>query len=333
MLNLELQKHIKYLHPKLGEILSIEQVKEGYLGNNHILKTSTKKYFLKQYMETYTEEEIKDVHSVIKFFSGNNIPVVSPIPDIRGQTYFIFSSKIYSLFPFINAVLKDRKDINENSAKSLARVLAQIHLLSRNGSPIQIKRKQEWIDTRKFLNTYSEIIKIIKAKRSLNNFDKLSLRVLKLRRSIVEKNIQKIKDLKFTADHLLHGDFHEKNVFFNENGEVKYIFDWEKTTVGSRLHELIRSMDYIFMNGEYSEQNIKRAKFYIQTYNNFYPFHTEDFLNAIQYYYLKKAHSLWIERTHYIEKSNRVDVFLEKELGCLNYFPNNYKDFVMKLDL
>ena len=99
---------------------------------------------------------------------------------------------------------------------------------------------------------------------------------------------------------------------------------FEKTKLGNRLSEVIRSMDFICLNGKYTKQNIEKAHMYVQTYKEIYSFEYRDFLNALKGYWLKKANSLWIERTHYLNNSNRVDCFLEKELALLKYLPENY---------
>jgi aminoglycoside phosphotransferase (APT) family kinase protein len=140
------------------------------------------------------------------------------------------------------------------------------------------------------------------------------------------------KKLKVKADHLLHGDYHEKNVFLDTKGNVKHIFDLEKTEIGDRLHEVIRSMDFVCLNEGYDKKGLEKAHVYIQTYNELYPIKEKDFLDALEDYYFKKANSLWIERTHYLEDSDRVDCFLENQLNSLKFFPKNFDRLVKLLE-
>lgn len=325
MLDPKLENHIVQSYPQIEDILLTAEVKEGYLCQNNILETNQGKYFLKQYRQEYTEDEVKDIHNVVKFFSDNGVPSVTPIENKHGNTYFVFDSHIYTLFPFLNAIAGDRKNISEKSIKSLARNLAKIHLLSANGPPLEISNQQGTIDRTVFLEAYPELINIITSKEKQDSFDELALKVLKLKKSLVDRSKEITENSKAVNTHLLHGDYHEKNVFLDDAQDVKYIFDWEKAKIGNRLHELIRSMDYICLDGHYHEENIRKARIYIQTYIDLYPFDKEDFLKSIEDYYLKSAHSLWIERTHYLENSTRVDCFLENQLAMLNYYPKNYK--------
>lgn len=333
MLDTKLQNHIVQIYDEIDNIISIEEVKEGFLSQNHILNTKDNKYFLKKYKESYTESEIVDIHKVKMFFSNNEIPVVTPIKDKQDNSYFIFNSGIYTLFPFINAKTEDRKNLSDKSIKSLATSLAKIHLLSKDRIPFNIENYQSAISSEKFLNTYPEILKILNSKKEYTDFDKLALKILKLKKSIVDKSAKKIEALDVTTNHLLHGDYHEKNIFFDNNDEVQYIFDWEMTKIGDRLHELIRSMDYIFLNGEYEEENMNKARIYLLTYKELYPFEKESFINALERYYFKKAHSLWIEGEHYLKNNDRVDCFLEKQLAVLQYFPENLESLINNLDV
>lgn len=333
MLNHKLQNYIVQSYLQIETITSTKKVNEGYLSHNHILETNQGKYFLKQYREEYTEDRVKEVHKIINFFSDKGIPSVTPIENKQGKTYFIFNSHIYTLFPFLNGIVEDRKNITEKPIKSLAKTLAKIHLVSSNGLPLRISSHHGIIDRNVFLDAYPEIIKAIKSKKEKDDFDKLALKVLKLKKFIVDKNKKRVENSIAVNNHLLHGDYHEKNVFFDNNGEVKFIFDWEKTAIGNRFHELVRSMDFVCLDGHYEKENLEKARFYIQTYKELYPFDKVDFINSIEDYYLKNAHSLWIEQTHYLENSNRVDCFLENELALLKYYPKNYKRLIKDLGI
>jgi Ser/Thr protein kinase RdoA (MazF antagonist) len=330
MLDRKLLKHIIKSYSPIEDILSAQEVKEGYLSQNYILKTNQEKYFFKQYRDKYTEEGIKDINRVSNFFSQNNIPVILPLPTTENKGYFIFNHRIYSVFPFVNGVKIDRKNIDNKSIKSLAKTLANIHLLSLNGLPIQIRACNGVTDTTAFLKDSPKILKILNSINEKSPFDKLALELLSLKHSIVKNNVEKIKALHVKTDHLLHGDYHEKNVFLDTKGDVKHIFDLEKTELGDRLHEVIRSMDFICLNEGYDDGGVEKARIYLQTYNKIYPIKKRDFLHALERYYFIKANSLWIERTNYLEGSNRVDCFLQNQLDSLRFFPENF-DVLMKL--
>ena len=63
------------------------------------------------------------------------------------------------------------------------------------------------------------------------------------------------------------------------------------------------------------------------------PFEKKDFEISLKEYYVKHAHSLWIESTHYLENSNRVDHLLQYEINTLDYLPKNFEKFIKILEI
>jgi Ser/Thr protein kinase RdoA (MazF antagonist) len=193
MLKSKLQNYIIKIYQNFDDILSAKKVTEGYLSQNYILESTKGKFFLKQYRNAYTVDNIKDIHKVAYFFSQNDIPIVLPVKNNQDKTYFMFNKRIFALFPFVKGIKVDRKDINNKSIKSLAETLAKIHLLSLNGPPIQISARQGAIDSTSFLKDSPKILKVLDSIKKKNAFDVLALEGLYLKRSIVEGNIEKIK--------------------------------------------------------------------------------------------------------------------------------------------
>ena len=321
----ELKDSLINKYQQLEKINKLEEVKEGYLSKNHIVYTDKYKYFLKEYRDVYTKEEIIDIHKVGRIFHKNNIPIILPIRNIKNETFFTVNNHRYSLFPFVEGVKVDREHITtKETIESIAKTLANIHMISLNGLPIKIHHEDSFINIENFFTGSQIIFNILNSIKDKTEFDQLALKTMDLKMSLLKENEELIRSFVGVKDHLLHGDYHDKNIFLDNNGDVKYIFDLEKAKIGDRLQELVRSMDYIFLNGEYGKENIENAKLYVQTYYDIYPFDKEDLINTLKGYWLKKATSLWIFNTHYVEKSNRVDCFLENELALLQYFPDNY---------
>ncbi len=335
MLNPAVEEKVLELYKDVEEIIESKKVTEGYLSNNRIISNKKQKFFLKQYEQGYTIEHIEDIFKASEFFSSKNLPIIMPIKNNLKQLYFQIDSDIYALFPFVESKTVDRYHIKKENIISLAETLAKIHLLSSNGIPIQINDCQNIANKEKFLNIHTEIMDVLEAKKQLDKFDKLTLKSLELKKSIVTSSSDtENESIKRYFNHLLHGDYHEKNIFFDKFGNVEYIFDLDKTKIGNRLSELIRSMDYICLNTDYhSTKNLEKAKLYINTYRKIYPFEKKDFEISLKEYYIKLAHSLWIESTHYLENSNRVDLFLENEIRTLDYLPKNFEKFIETLEI
>lgn len=308
----------------------INPVKEGYLSQNYILESGNNRFFLKQYAN-YTEQQIKEIHQVKRYFADSGIPIILPIVSISGKTYFTLEDKFYALFPFINRKTVNRKELSSKSLKSLAQMLAKIHLLSKDDYPKIINQYQKSWNSEDFFVTSKIILNKLEHKDSKNDFDYLALKTLNLKVEIVKNNRITPEDLDIQNKCLVHGDYHEKNVFLDDYGNVEYVFDLEKACIGIKLFEIIRSMDLICLNGEFNKENIQKAQIYLKAYSDEYPISRDELHRGINFYYIKKSHSLWIEKEHYINENMRVDCFLEKEYSMLRYYSKHWKELAIKL--
>lgn len=306
------------------------QIKEGYLSQNYILKSDNNRFFLKQYAN-YTEQQIDEIHHVKKYFAEEGIPIILPIETVSGKTYFTLEDKVYALFPFIHAKTVDRRSLTKKSLQSLAHMLARMHLLSKDGYPEIINQYQKFWDSEDFHVTSDTILSKLEHIEQKNDFDRLAIKTLNLKIRLVKNNKVTPEDLSIQNNHLVHGDYHEKNVFFDDSQNVEYVFDLEKAAVGLRLFEVIRSMDLICLNGDFSEENIRKAQIYLKDYNDKYSISRDELHKGINFYYIKKAHSLWVEKEHYINDNMRVDCFLEKEYSMLRYYSKHWIELAIKL--
>lgn len=331
LMDTNLEKKISTLYPLAKGIKFVKKVNEGYLSQNYILSNSKLKFFLKEYSANYSLDILKDIHKVKFFFGKEGIPVILPYKDKNNETIFEDNGRYFTLFPFVVGTIHSREKLSKNELINLGGLLAEVHILSQKGIPFRIETEKGKWNPNKFLEESQLILKKVESIKNKTEFDELTLEVLKKKINIVKSNKLLAEDLGLKNDHLLHGDFHEKNVFFKKDGSVKYLFDWEKTCRGPRAFELARALDLICLDGDYSKQPIENTKLFLGEYFKIYPMGKEEFLKGMTYYFLKKAHSLWIETEHYINETVRVDVFFERELKMLNYYEENLNCLVDRI--
>lgn len=331
-MNSDLKLKILDLYEIIEDIDIVKTVNEGYLSNNSILQNSKGgSFFLKQYAKAHTLRGIRDIHKVKFYFSKSGIPIILPYRNKRNETIFEYKNRHYALFPFVEGRIVEGSEFTDKEIIAMGKLLGNIHILSSKGVLFSLdKIKNPW-NYERFQKTEKLVVEKIKDVDEKNDFDKLTLKVLKKKKQIIEGNKVLYENLNVKNDHLLHGDFHEKNIFFDKNGNIKYIFDLEKTCIGPRAFELVRAIDFIFFDGRYEEENINRAKLSLQVYKEIYPIRREEFENILEFYFIKKAHSVWVETEHYIKGSNRIDIFLRRELLMLEYYSKNRKDLVERL--
>lgn len=312
------------------------KVDEGYLSDNQIIGAGNANYFLKKYRFTQ-EKRIKTIHAVKFFFAEAGIPVILPLKNKHLASFFRFEDYYYSLFPFVTGRRLNRGNLPADALKASAKLLADLHRVGTNAEISSLREHSGAWNRKQFMAEAKRVLQVIEHKRSKDPFDELALETLNLKLALASRNNAQYDDFGLQNDHLIHGDYHEENLFFNENDQVKYVFDFEKTRLAPRTFEVIRSVNFICFSDTgycpvFDQQSFSNALIYLQTYHAHYPLRKNEFTNACKAYYLGKVHSLWVETEHYLHQNTRTDVFLKPELSFLKYFAKNDEIFIGRIN-
>ncbi|HEY4504615.1 MAG TPA: phosphotransferase [Candidatus Paceibacterota bacterium] len=302
-----------------------QKVTGGFLSENYFLQEGSKKYFLKKYRFTNTKR-IDEVHASKKYFSDGGIPVILPIPLLNGSTYFSYDGSYYALFPFVDGKQIDRGNMNHAEIISLGEMLGRIHLLGKVSKVVNEERFKIGNQEKTFKKIEDLLIEIQK-KAHLSDFDKIALENIELKKQLLLTNKLSFEDLNLPCDHLIHGDYLDHNVFFDDHHKVFAVFDFEKTNYSPRTYELFRSMIYGMISDDFSEKSLSDAKIYLDAYTGIYPISKDEIKRGLQLFLLKSIHGFWVESEHYIKNNNRVDEFLFNDYKKIKYLSENLEEF------
>lgn len=84
---------------------------------------------------------------------------------------------------------------------------------------------------------------------------------------------------------------------------------------------------YTFLSGDITAQEIGNAKLYMDSYLSIYPTTKDELMRGLKLFYLRSIHGVWVESEHYLNKNNRVDIFLLHDFRRIQYLSNNFKTF------
>lgn len=311
---------------RLTEILSTEKIEKGFLSENYKITTSDQDYFLKKYRFD-DEKRIQEIHSVKLFFSEGGIPVIMPVLSQDGRTFFEHENFYFALFPFVSGLQPERGHLSNGMIISLGQTLGKMHILGKE-STLEIKDVFSGWDKDKSLETIRLLQERLGHIEEKSPFDHLALETLNFKEGFIRKNVIKLTDFDLRNDHLLHGDYLDQNVFFDEQGNVKNVFDFEKTEIGPRTQELFRSATYSFLNTDFDETSVKNVRLYLSSYREIYPMEEKELREGLMAHYIKSMHTFWIEKEHYLKSSDRVDVFLEPHYKRLKFLAERKDDLL-----
>lgn len=321
----EIKKAIN-VHYNIGKITSIERINAGFLSDNYKIVSDKGVFFLKGYRKGI--ERDRDIHKVKKFFASHGIPVILPIETNKLDTLFSEQEKVYALFPFVDGIHHNRQFISDEINIEIAKLLAKMHQVSMD-SPLSIPAVIKFWNDEDSLKKIDELISIISNISDKNAFDVTAQNMLELKRKLILRDKKTVAECDSELHILLHGDFHEQNLFFDENGKVKYVFDFGEVKMAPRAHELWRSAEFMFINGDFSDENVRKLILYLGTYNTLNPISKAALIAGFNIYYQMLIHSTWVESEHYLIGNYKVDHFLEK--GTINYMAQHKDEFLNKV--
>lgn len=302
--------------------IRFEVIEKGALSQNYVVKTAEAQFFLKQY-RFKSIEPVQVAHRAKFFFAEVGVPVILPLTSQVGKTFFQVEGKFYALFPWINGVQFKRGSLPLSAIEAMGEMLGQIH--KRGAQRVNeievIKMNWRIEDT---LTKIEAVERVLTQRKEFSDLDRVVKETLEYKRRLVLLNKLKLSDLELNFDHVIHGDYHDHNIFFNSNGQVTQVFDFEKTGLAPRVFELIRSIIYTIFDSEPKNMGEGKIATYIQAYTRIYPIPTEELRAGLKLFYLKMIHSVWVETEYYLVGNRKVREFLEPEHRRLQMLTEEY---------
>ncbi len=308
----------------------IERVATGYMSRNFVLQTGTRRLFLKEY-RFEDRARVVGTHQAKAFFAERGIPIITPLIQTNGETIFEYQDRFYALFPFVIGRIVRSADRSLKAYRSSGEMLGKIHLAGRNGFERIAVRQQDAWNPAEFLEKSASIERLIQALPERNEFDRMTLEVLELKRRLAQTTPIKPETLTVKNDHLIHGDFHSANIFYNDQDEVTHVFDLEMSCIAPRSYELARSMDFICFSKAFDDKAFFTGQAFLQDYQSIYPISASELWAGLNMYYHKRIHSLWHETEHYLLGTTRVDSLYINELHMLRWYSEHLEFFIERL--
>ena len=317
-------------HYDIPRLAFLEKVTTGFLSQNFILKNHDKKYFLKQYRYN-DRQKISEIHAVKFFFSNNGIPIILPLQTKDGHSFFEHGNTFYALFPFVQGRMIPRIKRSKNAFFQSGKMLGSIHLITKPGAPKILPKPNVPWNREQFFRDIEHFNLLLDKYKTLSPFDVLAKNMLRLKKKIALQQNIPYESLTLFNDHIIHGDYHGRNIFFDQHDTVQHVFDLEKTTLAPRAYELARSLDFMCFASEFNEKNFGDAKVYLAGYNSVYPISYDEFSRGMRFLFQKYLHSLWIFEEHYLKHSLRVDELLDSDFVSLQYYDTHLDTFLRRL--
>lgn len=287
----------------IREVRGVQQVSGGVRSRNYALETSEGTYFLKQYRNRVSTAVLEIARSQA-FFASHGLPVILPVTDQSGRPAFWFDGCWNYLFPFVDGKSPTAASFEGATTESFARTLARLHGVGATYGHRPFQTLRLW-DPDMFALERVEIEEELRTKRGRTGLDEAVLELLRTKAAFVARNELRPTDVTLPFNTLLHGDFIPQNTFVDGKGAVTHMYDFEKTCLGPRLYEFVRSLVVACFDDGWDARQFANARRFLATYREALPLTREEFAEALNVYRTHIAHMTWIEASYVLHGSDR----------------------------
>lgn len=280
----------------------IHEIPEGAVNRVYRIETPEQNYFLRVYKSSDPATLLRE-HALIDCVLKHKIPAARPLESKSGDRFIIKNNKIAALYTEAQGEQISRRDLRLPHAVAAGAMLAQIHLATRE-FPNQGYRvyNLSW-DPEAWVEKLNNIERLILARTQMTESDQWALDRLKDQRRWLQNSLCSHYYVPQNPSQVLHGDFHDGNLFFGDN-KVSGVIDWDQSTFMPRAFEVVRAASYMF--GLDREPTLA----FIKAYRDVFPLTEAELEDGAQGWGRRSDHYVWAVEEIYIHGNERARVFI-----------------------
>lgn len=322
-----------YNLPKLS---FLREPEKGISTKNMIVSAEDgQEYFIKQYRKGDLDKIGNSERSATFIRENSHVPVVLPLKNKNSELHSTINGQQYSIFPFIpNEETRPNFEAERNVfTRNLGEMLGKIHSVSGKVLiPETIKQISAWalVDRAEAVAEYEKILELIEKKESLDEYDKKAKIFINLKISLLMEN----KFVKHEKQPVVvcHGDYHGRNILFDNKWEIIGICDWDASGKGNPYIEFIRSFNMCVIRRDFENLSDKKSvsKFFLDGYISKcgFKFDMSELEYAIEAWYEQLLTSKYPLSDHYYFGHNKNDTSLDSEYDKVVFLRDKRKELV-----
>ncbi|ENP8308609.1 phosphotransferase [Vibrio alginolyticus] len=270
---------------------------------NHVFRIqSTENFYLRKY-RVRNVAQIKLEHELLQKLSQNLNTIIAPVLTRDGCSFGKIGEGFYALFPEAKGKLIEKSELSALHAFQLGKALAELHVqlasMAGNGFPtIELSwDKSAWVDR------LQKIVACIEANSALDAKGSV-LRRVKQQRDYLASSQAVHSHTPLTSRQLIHGDFHHFNVFFDLNGAVSDVIDWDLVQNMPPGYEVARACMYMF------DMDVNRSLALLKGYLSIKPITRLELNDGAKAWAVYADHHVWALEEVFLKNNTAAQKFI-----------------------
>lgn len=283
----------------VGATQSLVADTEGTVNRTVFAETECGKVVLRNYRAA-NRKPIELEHMVIRYAYERGVPAIMPLELPNGETILECQQQFYALFPFASGRQVRRDELSLAEAAAMGTSLAHLHLALADFPLHQAHHRSFSSD---IPVTLAKLANIEQAIRPDDPDRDQALATFAVMRDYIHTTPPPTPALASVPSQVIHGDFQERNIFF-ENNVVAAIIDWDQTYVASRYWEIMRTLHFVW------QLAILPCRAFLAAYHRVLPLNSNELDVVAHWFAWSRGHHLWVFEATFLEKNDRTRQFI-----------------------
>ena len=245
-------------------------------------------------------------HECIAFVGAQGVPVCLPIPTPSG-TILERGRHFFALFPLAPGQQIARAHLCPEHARTAGECLAHIHAALEKLPAGRARVKNLTGDIAGAVALIPQLDAAIRALPAQIDTEQAARGQLAGRRAYLTQNEAEAdgipERLAALPQRVLHGDFQETNLFF-ENAQISAVIDWDQSGRAARGWEIVRALHLMFHLAP------QRCQAFLDGYESVTPLDRGELEESAACYGLLSDSNLWVYAAVYLEGNARAKQFI-----------------------
>lgn len=294
----------------LGKTAAARLVAEGLMNRNWAVTASGgEQIFVKQVLDV-DAVQAQLQHTATGALAARGLPVAAPLAAPDGRTLIDVDGGLFAVYPWISGSHIRGPGMSLAQARALGAALGRLHQVLAGVMPATATAMTmpvtDLAKAKHAIDTYSSLI----GQRPVRGeFDEFTADQLRRRRGLLESagHLQPDPGSSWEPSGWAHGDFHDLNVLWDEQGHLAAVLDFDRLAPRPYAFELVRSATLTFSHGDERGLDLERVSAFTAGYVGVVPLSAGQIRQAAERLWWERACDFWQLKHHYVKDDHSCD--------------------------
>lgn len=275
----------------------------GVVNRTVLIQTEHNGYALRVYAPQKSREAIELEHRVMSHAWFRGVPAILPLPLPVGGYYLEHEGFFYALFPQAMGNQVAREDLQPTHLITMGRSLALLNTALADFPPEGLPQRNFAKTVPETIATIDRLLAVIALWPTPSAQEDNAIMCLEQQREYLRRRSPQFSPGGI-AFQPTHGDFHEGNIFFQED-RIVGIIDWDQVRMGAKAWEAIRYANFLYLHHPPS-----LIRLFLESFFQHSDLSLDEFERTVQLYSAHHAHDIWAMQAYYLESNEKAAVFI-----------------------